>query len=81
MMADLDVNVIRAEADDRERRILIEDQLEWIKFFTDHLEVKAAGMPPINIVYSEGDLRTGDNVRVKGPTRTFSDWRNDPWLA
>jgi hypothetical protein len=29
-------------------RILIENLLEWIKVFPDHLETKVAGSPPIN---------------------------------
>jgi hypothetical protein len=62
------MDAIWAEADERERRVLIENLLEWIKVFPDHLEVKVMGSPPINVHYSEVGLKVPENVGVEGPT-------------
>ena len=68
VLADLDVEAIWNEADDREKRVLIENLLEWIKVLPDHLEVKVAGSLPINVLYSEVGLKVPENVGVEGPT-------------
>jgi site-specific DNA recombinase len=57
ILADLDMESIWAEANERERRVLVENLLEWIKVFPDHLEVKVMGSPQINVLYSEVGLR------------------------
>jgi hypothetical protein len=62
------MEVIWAEADERERRILVENLLEWIKVFPDHLEAKVVGSPQINVVFSEVGLKVPENVGVEGPT-------------
>ena len=69
ILADLDMEAIWVEADERERRILVENLLEWIKVFPDHLEVKAAGSPPINVILFEVGLKVPENVGVGGPTQ------------
>ena len=71
ILADIDIEVIWAEADERERRVLIENLLEWIKVFPDHLEVKVVGSPPINVLYSEVGLKVPEIVGVGGPTSTI----------
>jgi site-specific DNA recombinase len=68
ILSDLDMETIWAEADDRERRILVENLLESIKVFPDHLEVKVVGSPAINVLYSEVGLKVPENVGVEGPT-------------
>jgi hypothetical protein len=57
-----------AEADERERRIFVENFLEWIKVFPDHLEVKVVGSPTINVLMSEVGLKVPENVGVGEPT-------------
>ena len=69
ILADLDMEAIWVEADERERRILVENLLEWIKVFPDHPEVKAAGSPPINVILFEVGLKVSENVGVGGPTQ------------
>jgi hypothetical protein len=56
------------EADDRERRVLIENLMECIKVFPDHLEVKVVGSPTLNVLLSEVGLKVPENVGVGGPT-------------
>ena len=43
ILADLDMDAVWAEADERERRVFVENLLAWIKVFPDHLEVKVVG--------------------------------------
>jgi hypothetical protein len=66
--ADLDMDAVWAEADERERRVFVENLLAWIKVFPDHLEVKVVGSPPINVLLSEVGLKVPENVGVGDPT-------------
>ena len=68
ILADLDVDAIWAEANERERRVLIENLLESIRVFPDHLEVQVAGAPALNVLYSEVGLKAPENVGVEGGT-------------
>ena len=68
MLADLDMDAVWAEAEDRERRILVQNLLEWIKVFPDHLEVKVIGSPAFHVLLSEVGLKVPENVGVGGPT-------------
>lgn len=68
ILADLDIEELWAEANERERRILVENLVEWIKVFPDHLEVKVVGSPQINVMLSEVGLKVPENVGVGGPT-------------
>lgn len=68
ILADLDMESIWAEADVRERRVLVENLLESIRVFPDHLEVKVVGSPHINVLYSEIGLKVPENVGVEGGT-------------
>ena len=68
ILAELDVEELWAEANERERRILVENLLEWIKVFPDHLEVKVVGSPQINVILGEVGLKVPENVGVGGGT-------------
>jgi homoaconitase/3-isopropylmalate dehydratase large subunit len=78
ILADLDMDAVWAEADERERRVFVENFLAWIKV-PDHLEVKVVGSPQINVLLSEVGLKVPENVGVGGPTYTISDWRISEW--
>jgi hypothetical protein len=39
ILADLDMDEVWAEASERERRVLVENLLKWIKVFPDYLAV------------------------------------------
>jgi hypothetical protein len=65
---ELDLPSVWAEAEDAERRILIEELLEWVTVFPDHLEVTVTGAPPLNVLFKEVGLRESENVSVGGPT-------------
>ncbi len=68
ILSDLDMDAVWAEADNRERRILVENLVEWVKVFPDHLEVKVVGSPSINVLLSEVGLKVPENVGVGGGT-------------
>jgi len=68
MLADLDMDAVWAEAEDRERRILVQNLLEWIKVFPDHLEVKVFGSPAFHVLLGEVGLKVPENVGVGGGT-------------
>jgi DNA invertase Pin-like site-specific DNA recombinase len=70
ILSDLDMDAVWTEADNRERRIFVENLVEAIKVFPDHLEVKVVGSPSINVLLSEVGLKVPENVGVGGPTRT-----------
>ncbi len=79
-LAELDIDAIWSEADFAERRVLVEELVEEVSIFPDHLEVKIAGSPRINVRLSEVGLKESANVGVGGgiaprnPHRTRSDW-------
>jgi hypothetical protein len=45
------------EATDRERRVLVEELIESVALFPDHLEVTIAGVPKLNVTLQEVGLR------------------------
>jgi hypothetical protein len=48
---------------------LIDELLEWVTVYPDHLEVTVAGTPPLNVLFGEVGLKESENVSVGGPTR------------
>jgi site-specific DNA recombinase len=71
ILAELDMDAMWAEANDRERRTLVENLIEGIRVFPDHLEVKVVGSLSINVLLSEVGLKVPENVGVGGPTPSF----------
>lgn len=67
VLQDLDVDAIWMSADDAERRVLIEELVEWVTVFPDHLEVTVTGTPALNVLYGEVGLKESDFVGVGGP--------------
>ena len=68
VLANFDIETLWEAADDRERRVLIENMVESVTVFPDHLEVKAVGSPALHVLYSEVGLKGSENVQVGGPT-------------
>jgi hypothetical protein len=68
ILNDLDIDAVWKSADGQERRVLIEELLEWVTVFPDHLEVKVTATPPLNVLFSEVELMGSDFVGVGGPT-------------
>jgi hypothetical protein len=68
ILRNLDVEAVWSVADDVERRILIEELIESVAVFPDHLEVKVSGAPPLNVHYGEVGLKVPEIVGVEGGT-------------
>lgn len=71
LLADLNIEEIWQEATDDERRILVNDLLDGVWFFPDHLEVRVTGAPKMNVTLQEVGLTGGSSSQGVGePTRT-----------
>jgi DNA invertase Pin-like site-specific DNA recombinase len=68
VLSNLDVGAVWSAAEDSERRVLVEEFLEWVTVFPDHLEVSVIGAPPLNVLLSEVGLKESEIVGVGGPT-------------
>jgi hypothetical protein len=69
-LRDLDVDQVWEAATDQERRVLIEELLDRVTVFPDHLEVTVVGAPPLAVAYGEVGLRESENSGVGGGTPT-----------
>lgn|ERR1039458_612252 len=67
-LRDLDIKVVWSEATHDERRILIEELIEGVRIFPDHLQVNVAGAPPLNVLYQEVGLKESETAGVGGGT-------------
>ena len=68
ILRDLDIVKVWAKAEHDERRVLVEELIESVTVFPDHLEVKVAGAPPLNVLYGEVRLKVPEIVGVGEPT-------------
>lgn len=70
-LADLDIDEIWEEASERERWVMASDLLDEISIYPDHLEVKVAGAPRLNVTLQEVGLTGGSGFYGVGErTRT-----------
>jgi Recombinase zinc beta ribbon domain/Recombinase len=68
LLRQLDIATVWSAASDAERRVLVEELVDAVTVFPDHLEVTVGGAPPINVLYGEVGLKESENVRVGGGT-------------
>lgn len=68
LLQSLDVEAVWNVAEDHERRVLVEELIEWVTVFPDHLEVTVTGALPLNILYPEVGLKGSEIVGVGGGT-------------
>jgi hypothetical protein len=73
MLRDLNLDFVWDEATDQERRVLVEELVDRVVLFPDHLEVTIAGAPRLNVTFAEVGLsgRKSDFVGVGGGTCTL----------
>jgi len=57
LLARIDIEAAWEAATPAERRVLIEELVEAVVVFPDHLEVQVAGAPPLNVTLAEVGLR------------------------
>lgn len=68
ILSNLDVRTVWEAAEAQERRVLVEELIEWVTVFPDHLEVTVAGAPTLNVLYPEVGLKGSEIVGVGDPT-------------
>ncbi len=59
LLASLDFDAIWERATETERRTLVEDLVDSVHIYPDHLTVQVAGAPPIVVTLAEVGLRAG----------------------
>ena len=69
VLRDLDIETVWNAAEEQERRILVEELIQWVSVFPDHLQVTVSGAPPLHVLYREVGLKQSDSVGVGGGTR------------
>ncbi len=68
LLETLDLERLWAEATIVERRALLDELVEGVSVFPDHLEVTVAGAPTLNVLLSEVGLKDSGLSRVGGGT-------------
>ena len=59
ILREMDVDRLWAEATDVERRVLVEELVESVAMYPDHLEVRVTGVPRLNVTLEEVGLTGG----------------------
>jgi site-specific DNA recombinase len=81
-LADLDIDAIWQEATEQEKRVLVEEMVEQVSMYPDHLEVVVAGAPPLTVTLEEVGLQGMQTVGASGGTRTptgrWAHWDLNP---
>jgi hypothetical protein len=72
LLRDLDIEAVWTVSEEQERRVLIEELVEAVGVFPDHLEVTVTGAPPLNVLYGEVGLKESGFVGVGGGTLTIN---------
>ena len=65
VLAELDVEAVWLEATPDERRVLVQELVEEVALFADHLEVVVAGAPRLDVTLEEVGVQ---NCGVRGGT-------------
>lgn len=80
-LRDLDIDRLWEEATEAERRVLVDEMVEEVVVFTDHLEVKVSGAPRINVTLQEVGLKVseiggvGEGITpISTPTGWATEW-------
>lgn len=68
MLQDLDLDRVWQAATEEERRVIVDELVETVAVFPDHLEVTIAGAPRLNVRFSEVGLKESRTVGVGGGT-------------
>lgn len=68
ILREVDLDAMWQEATDKERRVLVDELVDHVAFFPDHLEVTVAGAPRLSVTLSEVGLKESRTVGVGGGT-------------
>jgi site-specific DNA recombinase len=64
ILREMDVDEIWRQATDEERRVLVEELLDAVAIFPDHLEVTVQGVPRLNVTLEEAGLKPAEGQFV-----------------
>ncbi len=82
LLTNLDLDAVWQEGTAAERRVLIEELIDAVVIFPDHLQVRVIGAPPLLVTLAEVGLRdpgTRSCVSEGGPPDSHTGhWRLDP---
>ena len=67
-LRELGAHALLEASEDRGRRLLVEEMVENLNVFPNHLEVMVTGAPTLKVLYREIGMRESWIVRVGGPT-------------
>jgi hypothetical protein len=65
---DLDIDHVWANAEDEERRVLVEEFVDSLWVFLFHMEDKVIGASPLKVHLGEVGLKVPEIVGLEGPT-------------
>ncbi|HEX3842644.1 MAG TPA: recombinase family protein [Acidimicrobiales bacterium] len=68
VLSTLDIDQVWVEATDLERRVLLDELMDRVTIFPDHIEVTVAGSPVLNVLFEEVGLAPSQNAGVGGGT-------------
>lgn len=68
LLATLDIDLIWQAATDQERHTLLDELLDQVTLYPDHLEVHVHGAPRLNVTLDEVGLGHRENIRKGGPS-------------
>jgi hypothetical protein len=69
LLRQIDVEAVWAAGTSAERRVLVEELIEAVVVFPDHLEVRVVGAPPLNVALPEVGLREGGTTTCVSESR------------
>jgi adenosyl cobinamide kinase/adenosyl cobinamide phosphate guanylyltransferase len=72
VLKNLDIDAVWEFVEESERRVFIEELVEWVTIFPDHLEVTVVGAPALNVLYSDVGFMGSEIVGVGDPKQQIS---------
>ena len=72
VLADLDLDAVWQEATAKERRVLVEELVDEVAMFEDHLEVTVSGAPRLNVRLDEVGLGDAERSCERGDSNSHS---------
>ena len=78
LLRDLEIEAVWSAAEEHERPVLVEELVEAVGVYPDHLEVTMSGAPALNGLYGGRAEGVGFCWCRRG-TATNPDWRLSPW--
>ena len=79
LLDDINISDLWPHATDAERRVLLDELIEFVEVHEDHLSVHLNGAPPLRVAYDEVGLKHSGLSRVVGPIHAPHASHGCPW--